>query len=111
MNYFKHSKGKRLPAWLSPLFWEHNFKALTWDHDRDLITARILSCGDWDAISWLRTRLGDDRLASWLTQRAGAGLSPQQLRFWELILGLPHRRVNLWLSARGRTTWDNRMVR
>jgi hypothetical protein len=111
MNYSKHSKGKRPPAWLRPLFWEHNFKALTWDHDRDLIIARILSCGDWDAISWLRTRLNDDHLAGWLKQRAGAGLSPQQLRFWELILGLPYREVNLWLSARGRIAWDNRIAR
>jgi hypothetical protein len=38
----------------------------------------------------------------------GAELSPRQLRFWELVLELPHRQVNAWLAATCRTIWDRR---
>jgi len=40
--------------------------------------------------------------------RHGAGLSPHQLRFWELIWNLPRRHLNTWLAAPGRAVWDRR---
>ncbi|MGH7966833.1 MAG: DUF6922 domain-containing protein [Candidatus Binatia bacterium] len=52
----------RLPAMLRPLFWDYDFVALGWDSDRDLIVTRVLTSGDWDAVSWLRSRLGDHAL-------------------------------------------------
>ena len=99
----------RLPAMLRALFWDYNFAALTWENDRDLITARVLASGGWDAVTWLRSRLGDHALRDWIERRQGRGLSPQQLRFWELILGLPHRQVNAWLAAEGRKIWEKRV--
>jgi hypothetical protein len=33
---------------------------------------------------------------------------PQQLRFCQLILGIPARRVNRWLRSVGRSVWDRR---
>ena len=98
----------RLPAMLRSLFWDYDFEALTWENDRDLITARVLASGGWDAVLWLRSRLGDNALRDWIERYQGRGLSPQQLRFWELILGLPHRQVNAWLAAEGRQIWDKR---
>src|SRR5262245_51855892 len=93
---------------LRRLFWDHDFKALRWEQDRDLIIARILASGNWSSVKWLRERLGNEALRGWLEQRRGAGLSPRHLRFWEVILELPRRRVNTWLAAPGRAVWDRR---
>jgi hypothetical protein len=58
----KPTRQTRLPALLRPLFWDHDFKTLTWEDDHDLIIARVLASGTWEAITWLRTRLGDQAL-------------------------------------------------
>lgn len=105
----KSTKESELPALLRPLFWDYDFKTLTWDDDRDLIIARVLASGTWEAITWLRTRLGDQALREWIERHRGGGLSPRQLRFWELMLNLPHRQVNAWLQAEGRKIWDQRV--
>lgn len=102
------SGSQPLPAQVQPLFWDYDFRSLTWDEDRDLMIARVLSVGDWDAVTWLRRRAGDLLLRRWLQERRGGGLSAQRLRFWELILGLPHRQVNGWLAAPGRLIGEER---
>jgi hypothetical protein len=111
MKRAKQNNSRHLPASLRSLFWEYDFKILTWKQDQDLVISRIISVGDWEAITWLRQQLGDDRLADWIKQRAGAGLSRRQIRFWELILLLPRRQVNAWLAAKDRITWDRRLKR
>ena len=85
------ARSSTLPATLRPLFWDYDFAALNWENDRNLIMARVLTAGSWDAVTWLRSRVGDQALREWIERHQGRGLSPQQLRFWELILGLPHR--------------------
>jgi len=97
-----------LPKEFRPLFWDYPRARLEWGRDRDLIINRLLSTGGWEAVRWLRQHLGDAELRRWLEGRAGAGLSPRQLRYWELILGLPRREVNAWLAAPGRAVWDGR---
>jgi hypothetical protein len=98
-----------LPLSLEALFWDYDFAALTWEDDCDLIVARVLAAGDWDAVSWLRSHLGDAALRRWLLEHRGSGLSPRQLRFWQLILHLPRRQVDAWLNAEGRITWGSRL--
>src|SRR5437868_3464852 len=98
----------KLPRTLRPYFWDHNFARLSWKADRDLIIARILAVGNWDSIRWLCRRVPDAELRSWLQHRRGAGLSNRHLRFWELILKLPHREVNAWLAQPGRQAWEGR---
>ena len=105
----RSAKKKPLPAGLRRFFWEYRFGSLSWQRDRELIMQRVLAHGDWDSIRWLRRRLRDDQLAEWLMRRRGAGLSPQQLRYWELILNLPRRRVTAWLMDPGRQVWDERL--
>ena len=98
----------RLPKRLRPLFWDHDFDDLTWKADTDLIIGRILAVGDWESVQWLRRRLPKPDLRDWIERRHGAGLSAKQLRFWELILELPHRLVNTWLADPGRQVWEGR---
>lgn len=90
------------------LFWDQDFRALTWEQDHNHITARILASGGWDAVAWLRARWGDRALREWIESRCGERLRPQQLRFWQLVLGLPARQVDAWLAAAVRSDWENR---
>ena len=100
-----------LPGALQPLFWDYRAESLDWDSDADLITARVLASGEWNAIQWLRRTLGDDQLRSWIEARHGRGLDVRRLRFWELILGLSNRRVTSWLREPGRQVWEQRVQR
>jgi hypothetical protein len=95
----------QLPRRLRPLFWDHDFARLTWEADTDLIIGRVLTTGDWEAV---RRLLSKSALRDWLQHRRGAGLSARQIRFWELVLGLPRRQVNSWLADPGRQIWEGR---
>jgi len=105
------SSTEDLPENVKTLFWDYDADTLDWATDWELITARILASGPWDAVQWLRDRLGDASLRDWITERRGRGLSPRQLRFWELILELPHREVNAWLSEQSKDPWHRRTSR
>jgi hypothetical protein len=108
MKRLRSAGAVRLSKRLRPLFWDHDFGQLTWEVDSDLIIGRILVAGDWDAIVWLRRLLARPTLQDWLERRRGGGLNARQLRFWELVLGLPRRLVNTWLSDPGRQVWEGR---
>ena len=90
---------------------KHDFDALNWTEDRDLIISRVLTAGDWEAEKWLRRQLGDGALRAWIEQRRGRGLDPRRHRFWELILELPHRQVNAWLAEADLEPWSRRTRR
>jgi hypothetical protein len=96
---------------LRPLFWEYDFDCMSWEADAGLIIGRVLSCGTWSTIQWLRRELGDAAIREWITERAGSGLSPRQLRFWQAILGLEEVLVDEWLQEPDRQVWDNRAPR
>jgi hypothetical protein len=100
-----------LPIFLAPFFWDYDFRDLSWDSDRDLIIARILSAGDWSSITWVRGNAGSDQLREWIMSRKGRGLDRRQLRFWELILDLDHKIVDIWMKERDGNIWDERTHR
>lgn len=102
-------RSSELPITLRPLFWDYNFVTLSWENDRDLIMARVLALGDWVAVTWLRSCVEEHALRAWIEHHYGGGMSPRRLRFWEVILGLPHRQVNAWLAAAERQVWDKRV--
>ena len=100
-----------LPAMLRPYFWEYRFADLTWKTDREFVIQRVLEEGNWDAICWLRRRVGYEGIARSIRGRRGRGLSRRQLRYWELMLDLPRREVNAWLRLPGRQIWYQRAAR
>ena len=100
-----------LPPVLGALFWDCDFSQLDWQTHRDFIVRRVLVEGDWDAVCWLRRELGDTALREWILQHQGRALSPQQLRFWELILDLPKDEVDRWLQTEARAIWEGRSRR
>jgi len=98
-----------LPENMCLLFPEYGFGDLSWEQDRDLVTARVLAEGTWDDMMWLRKTAGDDALREWMVKRRGAGIDRRRLRFWELILDIPRRKVNAWLRDPARQVWDSRI--
>lgn len=98
----------RLPEEMYALFWEYDPRTLSLDQDRDLIIGRVLSAAGWDGIRWLLSEFGENALRDWILMSRGRNLSPPRIRFWELVLGLPHSQVNKWLSEPGRKVWEER---
>ena len=103
MASFEH-----LPKSLKPFFWDHPFSKLSLNTDRDLIIRRILSSGSWEAVLWLKKKIGDENLKKWLMSHQGRGLSPRQLRYWGLILDLPDGQVNNWVNSAKENPWGKR---
>ena len=101
----------RLPEQLRPLFWEYPFGRLSWERDRDLVIARVLASGTWNDLLWLHRQVPDAELRAWIMAREGRGLDPRQARYWELILGLPHRQVNAWIARMKQNPWHDRLVK
>ncbi len=97
-----------LPKSLKPYFWDYPFSKLSLSTDRDLIIRRILANGSWDAVRWLKRKIGEENLRKWLIAHHGRGLSPRQLRYWELVLDLPKRQVDAWVKAAKETEWNRR---
>jgi uncharacterized protein DUF6922 len=97
-----------LPEAVKALFWDVAPGELRWDLHREFIIGRILASGPWDVVQWLRKREGDAAVRSWIERHEGRGLSPKQLRFWELILGIPSERVDPWVERERSGIWDRR---
>lgn len=105
------TESSKLPRMLQPFFWDYDLESLSWENSRDMIIGRILTYGSWDAVTWLRSHAGDRALREWIERSHGVRMSPQRLRFWELILGLPHREVTAWIQAQQRSIWGERTRR
>lgn len=104
-------KGKTatsLPQSLQEFFWDYRFNQLTWEGDRELVIRRLLTHGSWEAITWLRRKIGDSDLRKWLITHQGRGLSPRQLRFWSLVLAIPNRQVSAWMPTERLEPWSKR---
>lgn len=100
-----------LPEALHSLFWDCDFRTLSWEKHRDFIVARILQEGNWQSVQWLRKTLGDASLKQWLIDQEGSGLPAHKLRFWELKLDLDPEMVTAWLESRTHALWEGRTSR
>jgi len=98
-----------LPDFLRSLFWDVDFNRLNWDAHREYIAGRILESGNWNAIRWLWTTWGDDALRTYLLSRKGRGLSPPQLRYWQVVLDLPSDEVDEWIARLKTGIWEKRI--
>ncbi len=97
-----------VPDRLRPLFWDCRFTDLNWREHTDFIVRRALSLGDWETVQWLRKFLGDAAIRAWLIEQRGRGLTPQQIRYWELMLDLPAPAVAEWLAEAQNSLWQQR---
>jgi hypothetical protein len=99
-----------LPSAVSVLLWDVAPAELRLPQHRDFLIGRILARGTWAAVEWLRRELTDAAIAQYLQRTRGRLLSPRQLRFWELVLGLDDDAVSDWIADRrdGSKLWDRR---
>jgi hypothetical protein len=95
---------------LETIFWDIDFDALSWNENRDFIIQRVLTHGNLEMIRWLRKTMGNAALATWIQDHQGRGLSPRQLRYWEVILELPVSMVDQWVETKQQSTWQRRMA-
>ncbi len=103
------NRGSPLPLAIKSLFWDINFESLSWENHHNFIIGRLLQSGDWDSLLWLRSQVGDNEVKRWIVNHKGRGLSPRQLRFWELVLGLDPPMINEWIRAIQKSPWEKRV--
>ena len=94
---------------LETIFWDVDIASLSWDENRDFIIRRILTHGNLDMLRWLRRQIGDSGLEDWLVLHQGKGLSPRQLRYWQVILDIPKSIVDLWVDRSRNSIWYQRV--
>ena len=100
-----------LPAGLARLFWDYPGQSLSLDTDRDLVVRRVAGEGGLREIRLLRARVGDAAIRDVIVESAARGLSPQRIRFWQLLLGLPARRADVWVRRARASSWASRTRR
>jgi hypothetical protein len=89
-------------------FWDQELSSLNWEQHQDFIIKRILQYGDLASLRWLRSHLGDEKLRNWIMARKGGGLSPRQIRYWEIILDIKPALADQWVKAANQSIWENR---
>jgi hypothetical protein len=93
------------------LFWDYPAGAISPEADRDLLVRRVTAEGGWREMSLLRSRVGDQAIRDVIERTEARGLSPQRIRFWRLVLGLPARRADAWVRLARESTWARRARR
>ena len=100
-----------LPRSLRSLFWDCNPARLRWDRDREVILGRVLREGGWSHAQLMRARVGDEAIRAFILRHRGRGMSPNRLRFWQLLLGLPSRQADAWVRTARLSSWSSRANR
>lgn len=93
------------------LFWDYPARSISLDSQRDLLVRRVTAEGGQREMELLRSRVGDDTIRDVVVRSGGRGLSPQRIRFWQLVLGLPARTADAWVRRARQSTWARRARR
>jgi len=93
---------------VASLFWDYPGRRLSVARDRDLIIRRILAEGGLLHVRFIRRRVGDEAIREVLVRSQARGLSPQRIRFWQLLLDVPTRVANAWVRSARAGTWARR---
>jgi hypothetical protein len=73
-----------------------------------MIVRRVCSEGGLRAIRLLRSRVGDEAIREVILRTEARGLSPQRIRFWQLLLDLPARQADTWVRRARSGDWARR---
>jgi hypothetical protein len=97
-----------LPRSVTSLFWDYPERRLSLARDRELIIRRILAEGGLRHMRFIRRRVGDEAIRDVLVSSQARGLSPQRIRFWQLLLDVPAGLANAWVRSARAGTWARR---
>lgn len=97
-----------LPRSVASLFWDYPGRRLSLARDRELVVRRILAEGGLQHVRFVRRRVGDEAIREVLLRSRARGLSPQRIRFWQLLLDVPARLANAWVTSARAGTWARR---
>ena len=100
-----------LPDDLREFFCDYDAVHLSWDRSRHTIVLRLLEKGGMHAVRWLRQQMSDEEIREFIVRRRGRGISPRRLRFWSLLVDIPHCDVDAWIEAARHDPWQNRVAR
>jgi hypothetical protein len=78
----------RLPALLSPLFWDYAPDSIDPELHAFVVLERVLEYGSLVSVRWALATYGSERLQDFLRRRGVRVLSRKTLSFWTLVLGL-----------------------
>ena len=93
---------------MASLFWDYPERRLSLARDRELVIRRILAEGGLRHVRFIRRRVGDAAIRDVLLRSQARGLSPQRIRFWQLLLDVPARLANAWVRSARAGTWARR---
>jgi len=93
---------------VASLFWDYPGRRLSLARDRELVVRRILAEGGLRHVRFVRRRVGDEVIREVLLRSQARGLSPQRIRFWQLLLDVPARLANAWVRSARAGTWARR---
>ncbi len=79
----------QLPSFLHRFFWEYDPEVLDLHKHADVIMARIMERGTWQAMLWLRTVYPPEVMARFLSVKGWKVLPPREVNYWALLSGLP----------------------
>ena len=93
---------------MAALFWDYPGRRLSLARDRELVIRRILAEGGLQHVRFVRRRVGDEAIREVLLRSRARGLSPERIRFWQLLLDVPARVANPWVTSARAGTWARR---
>ena len=83
--------GRRLPEFLSSLFWETDFSELRISENSEYIIERLIEYGDDRAITWLLSTFTREQIGS--VVRASRRISPNTASLWAVVLNIPKETI------------------
>jgi hypothetical protein len=79
----------QLPAYLHRFFWEYDPGSLDIHKHADIIMARIMERGSWQAMVWLSNEYSPEVIKNFLSVKGWQVLPPREVNYWALITGMP----------------------
>jgi len=100
----------QLPSHLQRFFWEYDPQVLDIKKHADVIMARIMERGSWQAMMWLRKVYPSEVLADFLSDKGWRVLPPREVNYWALVSGMSEEaKARLIVKAKTRdAVWGKR---
>ena len=104
----KHNTG--IPKFLHRFFWEYDPDKIDRIKHADLIKAKIMERGTWQAMTWLKEVYSDAEREEFLSRKGIKILPPRELNYWAMVSGVSGNKRKKWLkqAVREKNPWKER---